>query len=141
MPKLLRRPGLYVDALFLALAFTLGAGLVPMLALAQPAEAPPAPLSPQSTVPVNELVTAGTALGAWALTELGKRFLPKLPRMAVLALPLVLSGIITAVGAWLHATPVGSWQNVVATILAGALAVYGNEVKTTNRDWGLTGKG
>lgn len=138
---MLRKPSLYVDAVFLALAFLIGVSLAPML-LAQPVEAPAAaPLAPQSTVPVDELVTAGTAIVAWGLTWLWTRFGPKIPRMMVLALPLVVSGAVTGIGAWVHGTPVGSWQNVVGTILSTALAVYGNEIKSTGAQWGLTGKG
>lgn len=108
-----------------------------LFAFAQ-AEAP-APTT-ASTVPVNELVTAGTALLVWGLTEVFKRFATKLPRMVILSLPLVLSAVVMGVGAWLNSTPIGSWQNIVATILSAALATWGNEIKTTGAQWGLTGK-
>lgn len=120
-------------AFVLAVAFCLS---LTAFAVAQEAE-PTAP----TTLPVNELITAGTAALVWALTQGVKAISPKLPRFVVWVLPTIIGTILTTAAVWAGNLKMGALQVIASGILSGAVAVWGNEGKTTVNVHGLTGKG
>jgi hypothetical protein len=115
------------------LALTLLVLLPAAVVLAQEAEAAVAFSAPP------EVVTGATAILAWLFTYGLRKLKPTLPRSVVYATPFLFSIAMSVVTQLTTQLREGTWQAVLAGVVSAALAIAGNEGKTTVVEHGVNG--